>query len=134
MRSLQARENVQVRIPLRCHIASEMLTYCHASARSCSWLIPCEDRALTIRGFPCPAPGREGCKGFWEYETDPPPAQSSRRNGDCSPHGAQIDIQSILQGLHSPQGEGSIMYCRCGHVVGCNYSLPYRGAGEGAIL
>ena len=33
-----------------------------------------------------------------------PPAQSSRRNGYCSPHGAQIDIQSILQGLHSPQG------------------------------
>ena len=19
------------------------------------------------------------------------------------------------------------MYCRCGHVVGCNHSLPYRG-------
>ena len=43
------------------------LTYCHAPAHSCSRLIPCEDRALTIRGFPRPAPCREGCKVFWEY-------------------------------------------------------------------
>ena len=33
------------------HIAREMLTYCHAPAHSCSRLIPCEDRALTIGGF-----------------------------------------------------------------------------------
>ena len=35
----------------RSHIAREMLTYCHAPVHSCSWLIPCEERALTIRGF-----------------------------------------------------------------------------------
>ena len=44
-----------------------MLTYCHAPAHSCSRAIPCEDRALTIRGFPRPAPCREGCKVFLEY-------------------------------------------------------------------
>ena len=49
---------------LRCHIAREMLTYCHALARSCSRLIPCEDRALTIRGFPALHRPTEGCKGF----------------------------------------------------------------------
>ena len=48
-----------------------MLTYCHTPAHSCSWLTPCEDRALTIRGFPRLAPGREGCKGF--YRADPSP-------------------------------------------------------------
>ena len=35
----------------RSHIAREMLTYCHAPVHSCSRLIPCEERALTIRGF-----------------------------------------------------------------------------------
>ena len=35
----------------RSHIAREMLTYCHAPVRSRSRLIPCEERALTIRGF-----------------------------------------------------------------------------------
>ncbi len=48
----------------RSHIAREMLTYCHAPAHSCSRLIPCEDRALTIRGFPRPAPGTQRCKVF----------------------------------------------------------------------
>ncbi len=56
---------------LRCHIASEMLTYCHAPARSYSRLISCEDRALTIRGFPHPAACREGCKGFWSMDPSP---------------------------------------------------------------
>ena len=46
------------------HIASEMLTYCHAPAHSCSRAIPCEDRALTIRGFPRPAPPPHRCKVF----------------------------------------------------------------------
>ena len=30
---------------------------------------------------------------------------------------------------------GSIMYCRCGHVVGCNYSPPlWRGKGGGSAV
>ena len=49
-----------------------VLTYCHAPAHSCSRAIPCEDRALAIRGFPRPAPCREGCKVFFEERrTDP---------------------------------------------------------------
>ena len=42
-----------------------VLTFCHAPGYSCSRQIPCEDRALTIRGFPRPAARREGCKVFW---------------------------------------------------------------------
>ena len=53
----------------RSHIAREMLTYCHAPAHSCSRAIPCEDRALAIRGFPRPAPCREECKGFYKQWT-----------------------------------------------------------------
>ena len=33
MRSLQANENARTPLPLRCHIAREMLTYCHAPTR-----------------------------------------------------------------------------------------------------
>ena len=56
-----------------------MLTYCHAPAHSCLRLLPCEDRALTIRGFPRPAACRGGCKGFLEY--GPLPNLSARRTG-----------------------------------------------------
>ena len=48
----------------RSHIAREMLTYCHASTHSCSRLIPCEDRALTIRGFPALHRAERGVKVF----------------------------------------------------------------------
>ena len=48
----------------RSHIAHEMLTYCHAPAHSCSRLIPCEDRALTIRGFSSLHRPTQRCKVF----------------------------------------------------------------------
>ena len=54
---------------LRCHIASEMLTYCHASDYSCSRLIPCEDRALTIRGFPALHHTQRDVKYFYKRRT-----------------------------------------------------------------
>ena len=59
-----------------------VLTYCYAPAHSCSRAIPCEDRALSIRGFPRPAPCREGCKGFLE-------------NRFCSP-GRHSETSAIL--------------------------------------
>ena len=58
-----------------------------------------------------------------------PLTQSSRRNGDCSPHGAQIDIQSILQGLHSPQGRGVVTTDLCSHPQ--NIILPPLAGGMG---
>ena len=82
-----------------------MLTYCHAPARSCSRAIPCEDRALTIRGFPRPTPCREGCKGF--LENGPSPNPSTR--------------------------EGSIIYCLMWALVNCNSSLPLW-EGWGGVL
>ena len=73
------RERTSILAPSSSHIAREMLTYCHAPAHSCSRAIPCEDRALAIRGFPRPAPRREGCKGF--YRADPSPTLPSMGGG-----------------------------------------------------
>jgi hypothetical protein len=82
----------------RCHIASEMLIYCHAPARSCSRLIPCEDRALTIRGFPRPAPGTEGCKGFGVWTHPIPPYEGGRT--DPSPALLNGRTRSLEDGLN----------------------------------
>ena len=51
----------------RSHIAREMLTYCHAPVHSCSRLIPCEERALTIREFPAQHRTHGDVKFFLEY-------------------------------------------------------------------
>ena len=61
---------------LRSHIAREMLTYCHAPAHSCSRLIPCEDRALTIRGFFAQHGARRDVKYF--HSMDPRKGTESR--------------------------------------------------------
>ena len=52
---------------LRCHIAREMLTYCHAPAHPCSRMIPSEDRALTIGGFSAQHRAQRDVKFFIEY-------------------------------------------------------------------
>ena len=64
----------------RSHIASEVLTYCHAPVHSCSWLIPSEERALTIRGFSALHRPTRRCKVFWSMDQpkDPPPCPSTR--------------------------------------------------------
>ena len=61
-----------------------------------------------------------------------PLTQSSRRKGDCSPHGAEIDIQSICQGLHSPQGRGVYTSdCSIGKNNPQNIILPPLAGGMG---
>jgi len=57
----------------RSHIAREMLTYCHRPVRSCSRPIPCEERALTIRGFPALHRAERDVKFFLENRPLPNP-------------------------------------------------------------
>ena len=46
-----------------------VLTYCYAPAHSCSRAIPCEDRALTIRGFPAQHRAERDVKVFWRTDS-----------------------------------------------------------------
>ena len=63
----------------------------------------------------------------------PSPTLSSRRNGDCSPHGAEIDIQSICQGLHSPQGRGVVTTDLCPHQQDIILPPLAGGLGRGPV-
>ena len=98
----------------RSHIARETLTYCHAPVHSCSRLIPCEERALTIRGFSAQQGGNRDVKFFLEYGVRPPPQPK-----DPPPNPSTR--------------EGSIIYCLMWALVSCNYSLPLW-EGWGGVL
>ena len=79
-----------------------MLSYCHAPAHSCSRLIPCEDRALTIRGFPRPAARREGCKVF--FRADPSPACPRVALGVLPSRGTEAHSVLLLKTSLAPDG------------------------------
>ena len=96
----------------RSHIAREMLTYCHAPAHSCSRLIPCEDRALTIRGFSALHRAQRDVKYFHSMEYSPsnnrplpnPPTRGGSSYNRLVPHQQNIILPSLVEG----QGEGPL--------------------------
>ena len=100
-----------------------MLTYCHAPARSCSWLIPCEDRALTIRGFPRPAPCREGCKGFWRADPSPTSPRVAMEIAPLPRHRSTFSASS--EDLARPRWEGAVTTASTAPAL-----LPIEGANK----
>ena len=90
-----------------------VLTYCHAPAHSCSRLIPCEDRALTIRGFPRPAPCREGCKVFLENgptqgPSGPTPSSPRVALGSAPLPRHRSTFSASSEDLARPRWEGAV--------------------------
>ena len=102
--------------PSSSHIAREMLTYCHAPAQSCSRAIPCEDRALAIRGFPRPARAERDVKFFGRTDPSPTPPQGRRVDPLC------------------PAGISPSMGRRAGAVLAVVTTPSHRGEGWGGVL
>ena len=70
MRSLQANENARTPLPLRCHIARGMLTYCQHLLVAFIRDYHLDDRAQTTQRISALQQAYKGCKYFRVQSTD----------------------------------------------------------------